>query len=1074
MRIGPPPLPGLISGTVPSAPALPAAVGTPPTAVLPAAADAYPAASSSPLRTGFHGQPEAAGTGETIISTSLTLEYAEGWGVDRIALDGIQNHLPSDSKGQHIVIDFLVGDDWVPLRDAKSLNPRDVRAIMIGDDGIGFPYENLELLFSSKKADAHSVGQFGEGLKMLTAACLRLDMRLQVFSRDWMAEPFVRERRIGSHDARQVCYRVGPSPVPLRGSATAIWEPAAELTEYFQGIESRILPLRRNFRPLFSTTYGSIVDRSGTLFVKGVYVSDSHQNRLVFGYNLPTQLNRDRDAVDPNLLNNAVGSILRALDSEALIAELLTAAKDNKKTSPDKIEFEASYWHRESNFFQARDPQHPGAWKRAFHAVFGANAVLPSYWHGAQKNDPEADRLAQNMGFEVVKLPEGLVNTLAKAGVKLSTDVTRDDDKRLLKGEDYDPSRVTRRLVESGLTLDYRAQKQSDVRLFLEMLANHMPADSGSTTLPDIMVQVPHANYYNEFVWIPLSEREPETAITAIRIRDQGRGYDSARLGVLHSGKKDRHGAIGQFGEGLSLSSATAIRLQADAPDFFMTLRSRDWVAMPVSKPYLIDGQNTDKLAYHLAVGLEPVKGSYTTFHAPTKVMIGFLNQLGSHVLAFNTFHRTLHRSNQGAIIDGAHSPLNEEIPDGTIFVKGFRVTSNLSDHLIFSYDLNTQVISPDRDQVDPMAVRAAVAGMIAHCADEGVIETILKTGKDNEHDLFEFSPIHFDASNQHLKAIYKNVFHRLYGERAVLSTREPYTYAQAKHRNYDPITLPSGLMATLQACGVLTDRQCVRDGFVPRVVQTKDLKPQEHTMLGLYASINKHLGLEDKGPPKIFDALSLPNGKPVEDILGYFDPSTGQIYMRRDQLRHVGDFVETYVHEMGHAETGANDPEDAFRNFFEHLLGDYVTAETEGKPRVASTAVQRRTRADLKEQVRKLTAELQEKADALAKEQERREEEQRLRRKAETRLSLQANLADENERLRSVLADQSARRQPPTYLPPVLPPPAPLPDLEKESLRRQLQDKQDRIAELEAALFARRVQEAWWQGLVNLFRRKL
>lgn len=1031
------------------------------------------AASTAPLSAGLHGSPDAARQGETIITTSLTVEYAEGWGIERIALDSIQNHLPSDSKGRNIVIDFFVDGAWVPLRAARSLNPSQVGAIMIGDDGVGFPYENLELLFSSKKNDEASVGQFGEGLKMLTAACLRLGMRLQVFSRDWMAEPFVRDRRVGTRDARQVCYRVAASPVPLRGSATCIWEPLPEFTQYLQGIDSKILPLRRGFRPLFSSPYGSIVDHSGSLFVKGVHVSDSLRKRLIFGYNLPTELNRDRNAVDPNLLNNAVGSILRELNDEALIADLLRAAKEHHEAREDKVEFDAVYWHRESSGYHARDPRYYAAWKRAFHAVFGQNAILPSNWHGSAKADPEADRLAQNMGFQVVKLPDGIVNALAKSGVPLSTDVTRDDDMRLLKGEDYDPGNVTRRLVESGITLDYRSEKQSTRRLFLELLANHMPGDSGATALPEIFVEVPRPHYHAEFEWVPLEERSPGTTISGIRIRDDGNGYDSARLGVLHSGKKNQSAAVGQFGEGLSLSSATAVRLQSEHPSFYLTLRSRDWAAMPIAKPHQIDGEKTDKLAFHLAVGLNAMDGSQTTIHAPTPEMQELLGQLGSHVLAFSDSHRTLYRSRGGAIIDGENSPLNQYIPKGTLFVKGFRVTSALSDQLLFSYDLYTRIISPDRDQIDLPTAKKEVRDLIAHCADETVIETILEAGKDNERDFVEFAPIEFDASNAALKEIYKRIFHRLYGDRAVLATREPYTFAEAKHQNYDPITLPLGLTVTLQACGVLTDRECIREGFVPRIVNHSQLTAQEKAMLALYVSINRHLGLEDRGPPEIFDQLHLRNGRPNSGVLGYFDPNAGKVLMRRDQLKHIGDFVETYVHEMGHAETGANDPEDAFRNFFEHLLGDYVTAEVQGKPRVASTSVQRRTRADLREEVRKLTAQLEKQATQLQEKTAALQEEQARARQAATKLARAEDLIAENQRLKSALADQPSWVAPPTRLPPVAPPPAPLPDLEKENLRRQLQAKQDKIDELEATLFSRQVQETWWQGLVNLFRRK-
>ena len=40
--------------------------------------------------------------------TSFTAKYARRWGVERIALDSVQNHLPSDAGGGRINIEFLV------------------------------------------------------------------------------------------------------------------------------------------------------------------------------------------------------------------------------------------------------------------------------------------------------------------------------------------------------------------------------------------------------------------------------------------------------------------------------------------------------------------------------------------------------------------------------------------------------------------------------------------------------------------------------------------------------------------------------------------------------------------------------------------------------------------------------------------------------------------------------------------------------------------------------------------------------------------------------------------------------
>ncbi len=54
----------------------------------------------------------------------------------------------------------------------------------------------------------------------------------------------------------------------------------------------------------------------------------------------------------------------------------------------------------------------------------------------------------------------------------------------------------------------------------------------------------------------------------------------------------------------------------------------------------------------------------------------------------------------------------------------------------------------------------------------------------------------------------------------------------------------------------------------------------------------------------------------------GFFN---GEINIRRDQLRNLFAYVDVYKHEKGHEITGAGDPEDEFRQFFEKRLTEYI-----------------------------------------------------------------------------------------------------------------------------------------------------
>jgi hypothetical protein len=134
---------------------------------------------------------------ETSLSGELIRERQEGpgilddyrqdsWGVDRICLDGIQNHLPNDAKGTTCWLQFEINGKWVEAEEAK-LTPEKITRVRFADDGVGFTPENLLYLHSTKGKEATSVGQFGEGMKLASMASINLGLGMEFQSRNWAA-----------------------------------------------------------------------------------------------------------------------------------------------------------------------------------------------------------------------------------------------------------------------------------------------------------------------------------------------------------------------------------------------------------------------------------------------------------------------------------------------------------------------------------------------------------------------------------------------------------------------------------------------------------------------------------------------------------------------------------------------------------------------------------------------------------------------------------------------------------------------------------------------------------------------
>ncbi|HJO15156.1 MAG TPA: hypothetical protein QGG70_03840, partial [Candidatus Pacearchaeota archaeon] len=247
---------------------------------------------------------------EKLIETSVTLDYqSDIWGIKRIAEDGVQNHLPSDSYGTRVDVEFLIDEQWVSYSQRATVGSSKVNAVRFSDDGKGFSYDLLGVFHSTKRNERESVGQFGEGIKMLSAACLREGIDLEIRSRDWLAKPVVRDLNIDGQEVRQMCYEVYNHQDDMQGSMTIFKNPSRQFIDYVFQLDKTVLELAedKNGR-IFQTSDGAILESEGQIYVKGIHITDDFREKLLFGYDIIADTNRDRNMVNPNILNNQIGA----------------------------------------------------------------------------------------------------------------------------------------------------------------------------------------------------------------------------------------------------------------------------------------------------------------------------------------------------------------------------------------------------------------------------------------------------------------------------------------------------------------------------------------------------------------------------------------------------------------------------------------------------------------------------------------------------------------------------------------------------------------------------------------------
>jgi len=299
------------------------------------------------------------------IKTSLTLKYREKkWGLERIVLDTVSNHFPEDSKGTAIAVEYLQDGEWVDFRQADKFKPVD--SIRVRDDGKGYDYKLLDILYSTKTEDGISVGQWGEGLKLVAAACLRKGINIEYRSRDWSAAPFVKEEQIEGQPIQRLCFRVEKGKPEIQGSVTTFDNPSHELIKEIDQLSDNVLVFNNDYEVLYAeppfnmyiplirnvlssrlpSTYSSrIIDlknRRKSLFVKGIkvkdvsgflsplfgeYFAEGSGFNSIFSYDLGIDdISPDRQIADQGAVKRAIKRLLEDCENTDVHRRILAAA----------------------------------------------------------------------------------------------------------------------------------------------------------------------------------------------------------------------------------------------------------------------------------------------------------------------------------------------------------------------------------------------------------------------------------------------------------------------------------------------------------------------------------------------------------------------------------------------------------------------------------------------------------------------------------------------------------------------------------------------------------------------------
>jgi hypothetical protein len=810
-------------------------------------------------------------SGHETFDTSLTLEYEKDqWGVERICLDGVQNHLPADSKGERVWVRGLVGGEWVPLSTAAA-NPKQVKAVRFIDDGVGFDVRHLSLLYSTKNREQESAGQFGEGMKMVAAASLREGLDLEYESQNWRAKPQANKIQIQNTRSKkteaidQLAFAVDRLDGPaMAGSRTTVWKPNEAFMREAMQLDKKVLGLRENYHPLFVDSAGEIVDREpGRIFVKGISVMERD---ALFSYNFTdVKTNRDRNVITTENWERRVATILGNLSDKGLVKTLLSKSLIN----PSALE---------CGVYGVWEPKHPTVWRDAFYEIFGKEAVVDTGYQ-----IPEA---FSQLPLKKVKFPSTIQGILLHSKVKTDREFVPDS---------YDET------VSTSLTLDYGKRVWNNERMLLDVAQNHLPRDSGGSSL-GMRFRTRDGKWHDYAELKGVADDQ----IDAIKLFDDGRGYDYRMLGLLYSTKGGQE--AGGFGEGLKMASAAALR-----EGMRLELRSQNWAAVPQVKQQTIDGRNISQMEYVVTHGVKnrpPVDDdvhwrSSTTFFDPTSALLSEYRGINSKILDADKT-KPYESTPSGDIVN---------LSGGLLFVRQLLIPGRHD--LLFSYHLrNYEIKNRDRNVVPRDELSREVSGVLSDVKNPEVIRQFLfKAEKNVQAGAGEiefgtyFSPRYPE--------VWKKVFQEMYGTETAIRDAQAQEFegvdvGQNTHVGLDTVTLPSKVYASLLGIGLPNYVDRVREMTHVNIVPDEQISPEEKRLLEFLRTLDRFL------PGNRPSEIHIYEKKDPDQRVALGFARGGNVFLFRQAVREsLEQAAFVYFHEKTHVNTqGAKDAAPEFRDY--------------------------------------------------------------------------------------------------------------------------------------------------------------
>jgi hypothetical protein len=373
-------------------------------------------------------------------------------------------------------------------------------------------------------------------------------------------------------------------------------------------------------------------------------------------------------------------------------------------------------------------------------------------------------------------------------------------------------------------------------------------------------------------------------------------GFSKSKLLIGESNQSGVAGAPGEFGEGMKMAMAVALRCGLN-----VMVTTNGFTVIPKLEPSTLD-PNVRVLVFYIEDHDDYSHGTTFKINCSKEV----LEEAKSYFAVLNGVQ--FESVSQDGIIEGV---------DNTVFVNGVKITEIPS---IFSYNFTgSELMNRDRSSIDMNRVKSYVRMVLSDVKDIKVAETVIKGIMKNDNLLESQSGIMEYAADE---VTWKTAVQNVFGDKIALGTGGE-SDTQARYRRFKVLTnIPSAwrfFFSNRLGIPYTSDLQQLAQKV--KRVHRKPSKEESANLGWAKRLISMYYG--DYGTVRISEDLRDQYGN---KCWGLYDGREDVIWLDKSILSSKEKTFKVLLHETIHRVTGASDNTEAFTEAWEHACWMILT----------------------------------------------------------------------------------------------------------------------------------------------------